>query len=144
MITRRLCEKGNCTYTKSAISNQSRTLKTATDIAKHIENQLRMPPGNGMFDKDGYPEVELCILGPLKGTVLQRLVCSPGRIVKADSAARALYRICRLQQSTTWGITTYPAALRHHKTHFHSIKPFCIVLLKEAQKEACCCCCWIC
>lgn len=127
MITRRLCEKGNCTYTKSAISNQSITLKTATDIAKHIVNQLRM--------------VELCILGPLKGTVLQRLVCSPGRIVKADSAARALYRICRLQQSTTRGITTYPAALRHHKTHFHSIKPFCIVLLKEAQREACCCCC---
>lgn len=127
MITRRLCEKGNCTYTKSAISNQSITLKTATDIAKHIVNQLRM--------------VELCILGPLKGMVLQRLVCSPGRIVKADSAARALYRICRLQQSTTRGITTYPAALRHHKTHFHSIKPFCIVLLKEAQREACCCCC---
>lgn len=127
MITRRLCEKGNCTYTKSAISNQSITLKTATDIAKHIVNQLRM--------------VELCILGPLKGTVLQRLVCYPGRIVKADSAARALYRICRLQQSTTRGITTYPAALRHHKTHFHSIKPFCIVLLKEAQREACCCCC---
>lgn len=127
MITRRLCEKGNCTYTKSAISNQSITLKTATDIAKHIVNQLQM--------------VELCILGPLKGMVLQRLVCSPGRIVKADSAARALYRICRLQQSTTRGITTYPAALRHHKTHFHSIKPFCIVLLKEAQREACCCCC---
>lgn len=55
--------------------------------------------------------------------------------MKADSAARTLYRICSLQQSTTRGITTYPAALRHCKTHVHTIKPFCVVLLKKTEES---------
>lgn len=53
----------------------------------------------------------------------------------ADSAAGALCRICSLQASTARGITTYPAALRHRKTHFHTIKPVCIVLSEDNREK---------
>ena len=81
-----------------------------------------MPKATWVFGKEEHPEAGQQIFGPLTEEGTWEISLLPlGRIVKADSAAWALYKICSLQQSTTQGITTYPAALRHYKTHFHTL-----------------------
>lgn len=76
------------------------------------------------------------MLGPLTEEGTREISLVPlEELVKLLTQRHRLYRICSLQQSTTRGITTYPAALRHCKTQFHTIKPFCTVLVKKTQEK---------